>query len=424
MKILYSFILKDLKEFVASKKIILFMLVSVCYPMILNIINAISTTKPLIPLEMFIIPASIFSACFAGELLYFFTINELKQKIFDIFLVSKVKIMQLILCKTIVPILIASICAILSIVANNFLVELSANYDLIPSKVSFINIFIVILGAVISSLIELIVLLISKNKTNNSSLHTFTLFISFVFIVILYTLNFLFGLIVFSISIIGTLGVLLGVTYYLINYFSKKTYYKKKRKVFSLFKSNEYSCSSALLRKEIVVSEFGVLKIVKLLLLIIFSSYISCLYIENIKVLQLIFRIIFYFVCSLGAFDILLPVMIVEKINKQNEIINIAKVTKTKIYFIKNINSYLLTIVGLILSSILIEYFGIVDSKVLIDLGTIAIVFLTTTTTNALCYKAVSYINSYKDIRLTTVFTMTLAFIIHVIFCYVFYLVY
>lgn len=414
MKLLYSFILKDAKEFRRSRKMLLFALICTLYPTIINII----ATRPLIPIQYLIIPASILTACFGGELVYFFTINEIKQRIFDVFLISKIGRLQLLLCKIAFPFLYSFLLALLSIVINNIVAMLLPHYGFVSGLLSFETIALFISGATISSLIQFGAIMIIGEL--NDHLHTFTLFMSFLLLISIYAANLILAVSAFFVIITAIIVVLILLNYSLINLYRQKTLFREHNNQKSIFPDRNISDISALLRKEIILSGSNFSTIIRLIISSAFPILINLFTINNIELLQALSRITLYFVCNFGILNILFPVITTEQIGKHTDVFRVAGISKFKLYLSKCILPFFTMSAGLISSFLLIWiYTNKTDSIFPFNYAAVITSFFSTLCSILISFWLSRFIYSYKDVHIVRFFISLVSFIFHIIISFI-----
>lgn len=408
MNLIYNFIRKDIKEFRHGKKILLLAFLCALYPLIINII----ATSPLLPMQFLIIAASILTACFGGELLYFLTINEIKYRIFDIFLLSKIGIPQLIFCKNALPFLCSFLLALTSLWVNNAAVILFPEQNFTVGLIDFETIALLISTAIISTLIQFGAVLIIEKF--NDYTHTVTLAISFSVMIFLYSVNLLNGAVIFFIIDAGIVLSLIFLDCKALSLYRHTSSSRKCRSLALTFPEKNMSAICALLRKELIVSELNFLNLIRLIISAAFPIIVSSFGINNLRLRQILFRITLYFVCSFGVFNILFPVIKTEQISRSADIFKVAKTNRLKIYFSKSVAPMFTTVIGLIiLFTIMLIYCRQTGKAFTFDYTAILAAMLSTISSIAVTLWLGQYINSYKDARIIRFFITVITFVIH-----------
>lgn len=420
MRLLYDFIIKDFNEFKRSKKILLIMSVFVIYPMTLNII----ANKPLIPIEFIIMPSVVITAGLSGELLYFLMINEIQYNIFDVFLVSKMNRFKLILCRLSLPVVCSFLLALMSMCVNNSVASHFVNQTYVEVQINFETLLTLIAIATISGLIEFGIIMIF-NKKLVAEKHTFTTAISVAVLIAMYVVFITFGIFTFVITSTILILSLITLDYCLINIYKRPNKIKYINFNKSIFPDKKLSTISGLLRKDIVISNFNVFMVLKLLIVATFPILINSININNIHLLKSIYRTSLYFVCHFGVANILFPILSEEKINRYTDIFQVAKINKFKLYFSRAILPIGTTFLGLLFVLLITGVYSAMTNTILLfDIGTVIISIISSILCILISFWLSRYVNSYKDIHVVGIFIMIMTFFIHLIICFVPYFVF
>ena len=417
MNLLCSFIQKDITEFRRSRKMLLIALFAMFYPIILNIL----TDQPLLPPLLLMLPFSICSACgFGGELLHFFTINEIKYRIFDIFLISKTEKVHLLLCKVAFPFLCSFLLAFVGMVMNHIFAGLFSHYEFVSAVINFETILILAACSLFGTLVQFGAIMLIDNPKDYTL--TATLALSMVSLILMYIAGFMFGMPVFFATIITVILCLVFLDCHLINMY-RRTRKSRNRLAFqSIFPDKTISEQSALLRKEIIVSGVNVFTVIPLILSsafpIVLYSFMATT--NDMELLRVLFRIALYFVCTFGVLNILFPVAKAEQINRYTDIFKVAGTNKRKLYVSKSILPFLTMFVGLFLSFLLTWiYCNQMHLVFLFDYVAFVTSIFSTACSVFISLWLVRYIHSYKDVRPIGFFLSVITFTLHTILSFI-----
>ena len=416
MNLIYNFMLKDIKELQRSRKIFFIsLIILLLYPVIVNVL----AERPLIPLHFVIIILSMLLAGFSGEILYYSTINEIKYRIFDVFLVSKIDNLHLLLSKILLPVLVSFPLALISLVINNTVVSLFPHYELVSVVLHFETIIIFISAAITSSLVEFGALMIIGNKIN-TQIHTSIMAISYLLLISMYIANVIFGVFIFIIIAITVISLLVFLDCYLINLYRVTNLVRKSSNTQSILPDKNISFLSAFLRKEIIVSGFNFFTVIRLIFSSMFPIAILSFIINDIELLRVFFRIALYFVCNFGVLNILFPVAKIEQINRYADVFQVARISEFKLYFLKCILPFFTMSVGFFLSFLLTWiYCTKTGSVFLFDWVALVIAILSTCCSAFVTLWFSRFIYSYKDARIVGFFISIMTFTFHIIISFI-----
>lgn len=167
------FIYKEIKEILQCKKIILYIIFSIIYPSILNLI----ANNPIVPLENLLKMSLIFTAEVSMEIIYVTMSEEIQKGTFDILLLSDMSRLKIVIFKNILPSLSGIAVVFLGIGVNNLLSLMIEKFILIRD----IDGLDVILWISVSMIGSLTGFLITIKRNAKHSVITGTLFIIFMF---------------------------------------------------------------------------------------------------------------------------------------------------------------------------------------------------------------------------------------------------
>ncbi len=417
MNVICRFAIKDFKEIIQSRKILIVCLVSVLYPSIINIV----AINPLVPVELAIIPASIFTACVSTEILYFLMINEIRYRIFDIFIVSRMSRIKLLICRITLPVLIAFLFAIISVILNNMMVLVFPNSEYIMSTLNSNIIIIYFVTALISSLLEIGIVIV--NSKMNEEKHTLVIAISFLINIILYAIFTNIGMLCYLLVATSIVGLIFLFDYKAINLYNRPTISKNWFNLKVNFPDEKCTSLSGILRKEIRISNLSIFTIINLILVSFFPIFVISMDIRDFELSKFLFRVILYFICYFGVINVLFPVIKEERINRYSDIFLIAKLSNTKYYFSKIIIPITITLFGFGVSFLLtLLFYDSTIAKMYFDSITFLIIIVSSIFSIYICFILSKFINSYQDVRIIMLFIISISFFEHIIFSYIQYL--
>ncbi len=418
MTLLGKFLLKDFNEVRNSFKVLIVILLSITLPTILNMI----ATNPVLPIETLMTPVAIFSACISAEILFFLMINEVKYKMFDVFLVSRISKIKLVLCRVAFPIIIGFVCAILGVFLNNFIVGIFVDYGYVSITFNIVIAIVFLVSAILSSLIEFLVIIFNGNTDVQK--HTLTIALTYLLNIIIYITLIKYGILIYGIVSVFSIIVLIIVACNLIRLYSKPSKIKLSSSCLFKFPNENISLISGLIRKEIIVSEINIFTLVYLIIVSFFPTMIVSGNLYDIELLKFTQRITLFFISYFGVSRVTFKVLSEEQINRYSDIFSLVKVNKSKLYFSKSCIPLIIAILGFLLSlfiAILINDFN--EITLFFNFVSLGVCVLSTLSSVIICFCLCKSIKTYQDIRIIELGIMATSFFAHIGICIVFSLI-
>lgn len=203
------------------------------------------------PAQMILAMFAALTAMLSSEVLHWLVIDEIKDGLFDIFLISPISRIKILLCKLAVPTAVGILFSIASLLLNNFL----AYYDHFTVWIfSLSSCFFLVFAAIFSALSEFISLLIARR--NNTNIH-FLLLAGSIFLML-----WLYSLIESSLAIFYASAVLLLLIVGAVSFLLLKLRYQitaggSGYTFPHLFGDSKIGLFGAFFRKNISIIRFG-----------------------------------------------------------------------------------------------------------------------------------------------------------------------
>ncbi|MCH5278630.1 MAG: hypothetical protein J1E60_02455 [Christensenellaceae bacterium] len=205
--------------------------------------------------EAAIFPVQYVLVLFAGlismlssEILHWLTIDEIKDGIFDVLLISPQSRLQLLMNKLFVPVVIGAGLAFLSLVTNNILAKY---FRFAVWNFTFTTSLLLIFGAIFFGLLEFITLLVMRK--NNMNIHFFLLAFGVCVMLGLFYLIQIKALLLLVLISLFLLIFSLAAALILLKRKHQVIFSKRRYTFARLYGDNKLSISGALIRKNISV---------------------------------------------------------------------------------------------------------------------------------------------------------------------------
>ena len=328
MLIYLTFLRKELIEILQNKKILLFLCLSLCLPLIINII----ATNPPVPLELVVSLYVVIAACVVSELIKLSLVEEFKLSTFNNLLIAPFKKEYLIYYKTTIQVLVSFLTTVLGLLFSDVFLLLIPKFSYFVTMTTFFNVIVALCSSYVCGWISFYLFI--RTRSVSATTHTLLLGIIMGTLAVIAMISN-----IYCPAIIGVCAsVILLLTYVL----SKITLTspqplknKNSRQWFCLFKGQNLIFVSA-----IIIKDFAGIRISNMLEVLF---YIVLIFLVKTPVL---FYGILFLVATFGVRKLFYPSIIDEKLNKTSDILQIQKI-KIYIYIAKVIVP---TIVSMILS--------------------------------------------------------------------------
>ncbi len=300
------------------------------------------------------------TAMLSSEILHWLTIDEIKDGLFDIVLISPIPRFQILLNKIIVPTICGITLAVISLWINNFL---SSYYRFVNWDFSFATCSFLLFAAVFSALLEFISLLIIRG--NNTNIHSVLLAVGLFPMLWIYDLISKNILLFYVVIIILTL-LAVGISFILLKRRHQVSMNGSGYCFPGLFGNSKTSVFGAFLRKNLSMIRYGRFTLLQFviaaavpILFVAIADVRSFLSVNTITVLLLsaipsVCNIYFVFYSSLF-----------ENRNKVNEILQIQNVTALKMIIEKAVSAGIISSLLCSVSIAAISLFYICDAFLL-----------------------------------------------------------
>lgn len=128
--------------------------IAIVFPLAANML----ATAPLFELDTCFLIISVAVACFGGELVFRTTVGERRAGTLDVLLAAVPDRLLLTLCKLLLPAVIAALCTVLGLAANDMLAPLYGGRELFSEALTARSVIAVAFTSVISGSLELVLL--------------------------------------------------------------------------------------------------------------------------------------------------------------------------------------------------------------------------------------------------------------------------
>lgn len=330
---LFLFLSKELIELKHNKKIALFSVLGLLYPLCVNFL----TYNPVVPLDIAFSFFSIILSTLSGEIVYWAIADEISADTFDVLLVSPVNKLVLILGKITLPIISTTLCVISGFLLSDAVATKLCEKALFSGAFCIENVIVIAFTASLSAILELFLSLIWRDR--NLKGHTFFVVIE----VIVITILFYFGRHTSIFFVIAMFIALPVISLFLIfKYISSPL---KERRVIRLRRRDIMPQNMSPILSVVLCQLYAIPSWISLILrwTMLISLVIALGNTNNVLT-----YVIQFFVLSFGTMNVLYPSLIVDKEMKINAVIAIA-ISKRIHYWAKSIIPFMISQIGLLI---------------------------------------------------------------------------